>query len=57
MTWPSRNTLSIRPPGELVPRRPSPGDLPTYGYDPNGNRIHVNATEVARYDDQDRLLS
>jgi hypothetical protein len=29
----------------------------TYGYDPNGNRTHVNGTEVATYDDQDRLVA
>lgn len=29
----------------------------TYGYDPNGNRTHVNGEQVASYDDQDRLLS
>jgi RHS repeat-associated protein len=29
----------------------------TYGYDPNGNRTHVNGAQVARYDDQDRLVA
>jgi RHS repeat-associated protein len=28
----------------------------TYGYDPNGNRTHVNGAQVATYDDQDRLV-
>jgi len=27
----------------------------SYGYDANGNRTHVNGSEVAHYDDQDRL--
>lgn len=27
-----------------------------YSYDDNGNRTHVNDTEIAHYDDQDRLL-
>jgi RHS repeat-associated protein len=28
----------------------------SYGYDPNGNRTHLNGAAIAHYDDQDRLL-
>lgn len=28
----------------------------SYGYDANGNRTHLNGTEVGHYDDQDRLI-
>ena len=28
-----------------------------FGYDPNGNRTHVNGVQIATYDEQDRLLT
>lgn len=32
------------------------GNVTTWSYDANGNRSHENEVEVARYDEQDRLL-
>ncbi len=31
--------------------------IETYGYDSNNNRTHKNGTQIAGYDDQDRLLT
>ena len=42
--------------GRLTEVRTNGVTTATYGYDANGNRTHLSGTEVAHYDDQDRML-
>lgn len=42
--------------GRLAEVRIDGATTATYGYDANGNRTHVDGTEIAHFDAQDRLL-